>query len=125
MKHLKTFENVSTNDIDFNKIYIYDTIGYIAIGKIKPFEHRNIEPQKLYCLYDIFDNGYDETPKPRKNFANPIDFNNPHGDIKTIFNNTIVYNKSLTSKDLLHLREATPEETEKYYLSLSANKFNL
>jgi len=115
MKHLKIFETFDEEyNIDTNKIYIYHTIRYITIGKIKPYKHRNIEPKTIFYLYDIFDNGYDGTSKTSDKYGTEIDFNK-----------TLKYIKTLTEKDLFFTREATPEESEKYYLSLSANKFNL
>ena len=113
MKHLKKFENVSINDIDFNKIYIYKNSGFMVIGKITS----NDEHYHPYKLFDIFDNYIYKLSSnySKDNYSKDIDFTN-----------LTKYSKSLSIKELSDdVMEATPEETEKYFLSLSASKFNL
>lgn len=106
MKHLKTFENINKDDIDYNKIYFFmNKGGYAAIGKIKKVNN-------IYYFYDYFDN--DDTFE-FGNLIVKINYSKYYGpDYMT-----------LQSHDFQYLNVANLEEIKKYNLALSAEKFNL
>ena len=114
MKHLKSFESTLEKNIDFDKVYRYGNSGYIAIGKIKPYEYKNYSPEIKYYIYNMFDNDYDENYRKHRKYLDEVDFNHKSRFIK-----------HLTSKELLYVREANPEETEKYNLAIATNNYNL
>jgi len=110
MKYLKNFESIKEKEIDFNKVYRYGNSGYVAFGKIEPFTYIKTP----YKLKDIFDNDYDDIFRTTGKYLSDVDF----------VHLSKFYMK-LTIENLLYIREATTEETEKYNLAISTNKFNL
>jgi hypothetical protein len=62
----------------------------------------------------MFDNDYDDNYRKHRKYLDEVDFNHKSRFIKI-----------LTSEELLYVREANPEETEKYNFAIAINNYNL
>jgi hypothetical protein len=135
MKYLKTFEtSIFSNNVNYPQVYKPNNINpyiqslldkfkfklddYIKINKedIQFKYNANIIKNKIYIIKEIdLDNykaRYTIYELTREIYYNPV------------------FNYSGKEKDLMYIKEdqiilATPEEIEKYIISLNLNKFNL
>lgn len=106
MNHLKKFENINKEDIDYNKIYLYKNKGgYVAIGKIKLINN-------CYTFYEYYDN---HDTFEFGNLIVKIDYSKYYEDDYMRMN----------SEDFDYLNIAPQDEIKKYNFALASKKFNL